>query len=193
MTRPRPPANARAWLPKEVCVTAQSARRPTLIRNASLAIVWDGAGGHAYRSDVDLQLGDGQIAAIARGETLRGEDVLDGRGLLLLPGLIDIHAHPSTEPALRGVREDHGVKEQQMTGLYERSQAFRLDAEGRSAAARRRGTSPPGGGERPRRRGRPPRGGRGSCAVGKATARASHRIEWMGAPLSHRCGGGQQL
>jgi cytosine/adenosine deaminase-related metal-dependent hydrolase len=34
--------------------------------------------------------------------------VLDGSGLLLLPGLIDIHAHPSTEPALRGVREDHG-------------------------------------------------------------------------------------
>jgi 5-methylthioadenosine/S-adenosylhomocysteine deaminase len=115
-------------------VRAQSARRPTLIRNASLAIVWDGAG-HAYRSDVDVQLGEGEIAAIARGETLRGDDVLDGRGLLLLPGLIDIHAHPSTEPALRGVREDHGVREQQMTGLYERSQAFRLDAEGRAAAA----------------------------------------------------------
>jgi len=39
-----------------------------------------------------------------------------------LPGLIDIHSHPSTEPGFRGLREDHGVPEQQMTGLHERSQ-----------------------------------------------------------------------
>ena len=36
--------------------------------------------------------------------------------MLALPGLINIHSHPSTEPGYRGVREDHGVPEQQMTG-----------------------------------------------------------------------------
>ena len=37
--------------------------------------------------------------------------------LLALPGLVNIHSHPTTEPGYRGVREDHGVPEQQMTGL----------------------------------------------------------------------------
>jgi cytosine/adenosine deaminase-related metal-dependent hydrolase len=113
-----------------------AARRPSLIRNAAVAIVWDGTG-HRYRSHVDLRLENGQIAAIAPGGSLvpaPGEDALEGLGSMLMPGLIDIHSHPSTEPALRGVREDHGVPEQQMTGLYERSQAFRLDTEGRKAA-----------------------------------------------------------
>ena len=55
--------------------------------------------------------------------------------MLALPGLVNIHSHPSTEPGYRGVREDHGVPEQQMTGLMERLQAFRLDDDGRQGAA----------------------------------------------------------
>ena len=61
--------------------------------------------------------------------------MLDGTGMLALPGLINIHSHPSTEPGYRGVREDHGVPEQQMTGLMERLQAFRLPDDGRAVAA----------------------------------------------------------
>jgi cytosine/adenosine deaminase-related metal-dependent hydrolase len=90
-----------------------------------------------YRTDVDVRLADGQIVEIASGGTLKpGSDdtVLEGRGFLLMPGLVDIHSHPSTEPSFRGIREDHGVPEQYMTGLHERSQAFRLDAAGRKAA-----------------------------------------------------------
>jgi hypothetical protein len=41
-----------------------------------------------------------------------------------MPGLIDIHSHPSTEPFFRGIREEHGVPAMFMSGLYERSQAF---------------------------------------------------------------------
>ncbi len=55
--------------------------------------------------------------------------------MLALPGLVNIHSHPSTEPGYRGVREDHGVPEQQMTGLMERLQAFRLGDDGRQGAA----------------------------------------------------------
>jgi len=118
-------------------VATKGATRPSLIRNASWAIVWDRDRGHAYRTDVDVRLADGEIAEIAPGGTLRaapGDTVLEGRGFLLMPGLVDIHSHPSTEPSFRGLREDHGVPEQYMTGLHERSQAFRLDSEGRKAA-----------------------------------------------------------
>ena len=37
--------------------------------------------------------------------------IVNGSGLLVLPGLIDLHAHPSTEPAQRGIREEHLVPE----------------------------------------------------------------------------------
>ena len=112
-------------------MTAKSVTRPSLIRNASWAIVWEASRGHAYRTDVDVRLANGQIGEIAPGGTLQagpGDSVLEGRGFLLMPGLVDIHSHPSTEPSFRGLREDHGVPEQYMTGLHERSQAFRLDA-----------------------------------------------------------------
>src|SRR5947207_5322733 len=119
-------------------MTARNATRPSLIRNASWAIGWDGGGGHAYRSNVDVRLRDGQIVAIAPGgtlETTAADVLLEARGLMLMPGLVDIHSHPSTEPGFRGVREDHGVPEQQMTGLMERLQAFRMPDDGRQGAA----------------------------------------------------------
>lgn len=123
-------------------MTAKRVTRPTLIRNASWVIAFDatgrsGAGRHVYRRDVDLKLADGAITEIAAGGTLKpgkGDTALDARGKLVMPGLVNIHSHPSTEPAYRGVREDHGVPEQNMTGLFERSQAFNLDVPGRRAA-----------------------------------------------------------
>src|ERR1700730_8374691 len=62
--------------------------------------------------------------------------VIDGKDRLVLPGLIDIHSHPDHEPLYRGVREEHGLRNMYMTGLYERSQAFSApDDEARAASA----------------------------------------------------------
>jgi len=49
---------------------------------------------------------------------------------------VNVHARPTSEPANRDVREDHGVPGQGMTGLFERLQAFRLDRAGNKAAMR---------------------------------------------------------
>ncbi|MCA0302241.1 MAG: amidohydrolase family protein [Proteobacteria bacterium] len=115
------------------------ASRPTSIRNLSWAVVGDdGARRHVYRRAVDLFLKDGRIEAITPAGARpaeANEPAIDGSGLLALPGLVNIHSHPTTEPGYRGVREDHGVPEQQMTGLIERLQAFRLPEAGRAAAA----------------------------------------------------------
>jgi 5-methylthioadenosine/S-adenosylhomocysteine deaminase len=113
--------------------------RPASIRNVAWAVVRDGsASRHVYRRDVDLFLKDGRIVEITPAGARppqANEPALDGTGMLALPGLVNIHSHPTTEPGYRGVREDHGVPEQQMTGLIERLQAFRLGEDGRSAAA----------------------------------------------------------
>lgn len=113
--------------------------RPNSIRNLSWAVVRDGTHRrHVYRRDVDLHLKEGRIVEIAPAGARPsgpGEVTIDGTGMLALPGLVNIHSHPSTEPVYRGVREDHGVPEQQMTGLMERLQAFRLGDDGRQGAA----------------------------------------------------------
>lgn len=115
------------------------ASRPTSIRNLPWAVVRDGQNRrHVYRRNIDIFLNDGKISEITPAgvrPTGPGEEAIDGSGYLALPGLINIHSHPSTEPGYRGVREDHGVPEQQMTGLMERLQAFRLGDDGRQSAA----------------------------------------------------------
>lgn len=114
---------------------------PVLIRDAAWAVLWDApARRHTYAHGVDVLLDGGRVAAVARHDpdapVPAGAEVVDGRRLLVMPGLVNIHTHPTTEPATRGVREDHGVAEQQMTGLFERLQAFRLDQAGQAAAMR---------------------------------------------------------
>lgn len=121
-------------------MTTATVSRPSLIRNASWAILLDASSSaprNVYRRDVDLRIADGRIAAIAAGGSMPvapGDTVINARGMLVMPGLVNIHSHPSTEPSYRGLREDHGVPEQFMTGLFERSQAFSLDVPGKRAA-----------------------------------------------------------
>lgn len=108
----------------------------TLIRNAAWSVLWDGQA-HAYARGRDILIENGLITSITphAAAPFDGE-VIDAAGMLVLPGLVNIHAHPTTEPGMRGVREDHGVPEQQMSGLFERAQAYALDEAGREAAMR---------------------------------------------------------
>ena len=54
---------------------------------------------------------------------------------MVMPGLIDVHAHPGHEASYRGIREEHGVPEMYMSGLFERGGAYWPDEEGRLACA----------------------------------------------------------
>jgi cytosine/adenosine deaminase-related metal-dependent hydrolase len=106
----------------------------TWIRNAAWIVAWDAASGrHAYLRDADLAFSGNTIVHVGRNYRGAADQVIDGRALMLIPGLVDIHSHPSTEPFFRGIREEHGLPSMFMTGLYERALAFRTDAEGRRA------------------------------------------------------------
>ncbi|MEE8532857.1 MAG: amidohydrolase family protein [Alphaproteobacteria bacterium] len=108
----------------------------TCIRNAAWVAAWDAAAErHVYRRDVDVVFSGDTIAFVGRDYGGDVDEVIDGRDLFVMPGLVDIHSHPATEPAQKGVREEHGVREMYMTGLYERMQAFHLDEDGCRAAA----------------------------------------------------------
>jgi 5-methylthioadenosine/S-adenosylhomocysteine deaminase len=109
----------------------------TVIRNADWVIVWDeGAGHHSYRRNTDIAFADNTIVFVGQNYPGAADHLIDGKDRLVLPGLIDIHAHPEHEPLYRGVREEHGLRNMHMTGLYERSQAFAAtDDEARAASA----------------------------------------------------------
>ena len=76
----------------------------TLIRDARVAIAWDAdSAAHVYRRDVDVAFSPAGIAFV--GTAYPGpepERTVDGRGFLVMPGLVDIHSHPSEEPMNKG-------------------------------------------------------------------------------------------
>lgn len=109
----------------------------TLIRRADWVIAWDEARQRqVYRRSVDVAFTGDCIDFIGAGYSGTADRLIDGAGLMVMPGLIDIHSHPHHEPLYRGIREEHGVANMHMTGLYERGQAFSApDDEGRAASA----------------------------------------------------------
>ncbi|TVQ34485.1 MAG: N-ethylammeline chlorohydrolase [Geminicoccaceae bacterium] len=97
----------------------------TLIQNAAWVVAWDAAAQeHVYRKDVDVAFTDDRIVHVGPGFTGTADRSVDGRSVMVMPGLVNIHAHPQHEPSYRGIREEHGLRNQYMTGLYERSQAY---------------------------------------------------------------------
>jgi 5-methylthioadenosine/S-adenosylhomocysteine deaminase len=109
----------------------------TVVRRADWVIAWgEAAGHHGYRRHVDVAFADNQIVFVGPNYTGPADRVIDGTDRMVMPGLIDIHSHPEHEPLFRGVREEHGVRNMHMSGLYERSQAFSApDDEARAASA----------------------------------------------------------
>jgi len=105
--------------------------------NLDWAVAWDSTSDRqTYLRHADLTVDADRIVALEpHRERSDAAEWIDGRGLMALPGLIDLHAHPSLEPLFRGIREDHGVPEHYMSGLFERSQAYWPDEDAMLCAA----------------------------------------------------------
>src|SRR5262245_53676122 len=108
-----------------------------IIRNAAWVVAWDAAAQfHIYRRDVDLTIEGDVIAAIGPTASRKSGNAveIDGRGFAILPGFINIHAHPSSEPMLKGLTDEVGSRQLYMSSLYEYLPLFEADPEGRRAA-----------------------------------------------------------
>jgi 5-methylthioadenosine/S-adenosylhomocysteine deaminase len=101
----------------------------TLVRNADWLVAWDKAapadqpdlygGRHAFLEGGDLVYEADRISFVGRGYDGPRDEVIDARGMLLLPGFVDIHSHPATEPLLKGLAEERKSRQLQMSSLYE--------------------------------------------------------------------------
>ena len=81
----------------------------TLIRNCRFAVVWDDeAKSHVYRSNVDVVMAKDRIAFIGDNYSDESDRVMDGANFLVMPGLIDIHSHPFSEPMNKGMWDEVG-------------------------------------------------------------------------------------
>ena len=98
----------------------------TVIRNAGTLIAWDGAA-HAYMPGADLAFDNGTITFVGRGYTGSFDTEIDAAGLMVMPGLVNIHTHPSSEPINKGLLDEIGSPGLYNSSLYEYMPLFRGD------------------------------------------------------------------
>lgn len=107
----------------------------TLVRGARAAIAWDGdAGTHVYRADVDVAFSADGILYVGPGYDGPVGREIDGADFLVMPGLVDIHSHPSEEPFNKGLWDEVGSPKLYNTSLYEFLPVLERDAEGVKAS-----------------------------------------------------------
>lgn len=110
--------------------------RTVCIRNAAWVVGWDEAvQDHCYRRGIDVVFTGGTIDFV--GERYAGivDEEIDGSGLCVMPGLVNIHAHPTNQPITRGVREEMGNPKLYGTALYDRTELWAADEDGLLAGA----------------------------------------------------------
>jgi len=110
--------------------------RTTLIRNASFLVAYDAAtDSHSYRRDCDIVFTDDRIVHIGPGFTGHVDETIDASRLMVMPGLVDIHSHPASEPLNKGWNDELGSAKLWGSSLYEFMPLFRPDAQGIPACA----------------------------------------------------------
>jgi len=107
----------------------------TLIRNADWIVARSADGKrHEYLRDADLAFTDDRIAFVGRTYPGKADREIAGRGRMVLPGLVNIHSHPASEPFNKGLMEERGSPRLGMSSLYEYMLLVRPDDEAKRAA-----------------------------------------------------------
>lgn len=107
----------------------------TLIENISWLIGWDGEQGrHAYWQDVDLAFEGNTISFVGRGYDGSVARRISGRNRLVMPGFVNIHSHPTSEPLRRGMTDEITSPGFHHSSLYEFLPVFASTPESANAS-----------------------------------------------------------
>lgn len=107
----------------------------TVIRGAAQVVAWDGAA-HVTMPDADVAFEGGTLSFVGRAYAGPADVEVDGRGLMVMPGLVNIHSHPSNEPLNKGMLDEIGSPGLYNSSLYEYMPIFRGDPEAVQHCAR---------------------------------------------------------
>ncbi len=106
----------------------------TVIRNCAWAITraaHDDA--HAYRQGIDIVFSSDGFLHVGPGYAGAADMEIDGRRLMAMPGLVNIHCHSGDEPIAKGLFEDVGTAALWGNALYEFSALVDSDADAKDA------------------------------------------------------------
>jgi 5-methylthioadenosine/S-adenosylhomocysteine deaminase len=105
----------------------------TVFRNAAWLVAWENDW-HVYRRNSDLVIEGSYVVFI--GDTYQGPagNEIDCSERLVLPGFINVHAHPSSEPLRKGLTDETRSPGFWHSSLYEFLPVFQNDAEGMVAS-----------------------------------------------------------
>jgi cytosine/adenosine deaminase-related metal-dependent hydrolase len=102
----------------------------TVIRNAAWVVAWNSAAGrHHYLRDVDVAFVGNRITHVGAYEGPADTEI-SGRDLMVMPGLINIHSHPTSEPLRKGITDETRSPNFYHSSLYEFLTVFNNDEEG---------------------------------------------------------------
>jgi len=107
----------------------------TVIRNVDWIVAHEGGAGHIYASG-DVAFSGDALTHVGGSYTGTADREIDGRGFMVMPGLVNIHSHPASEPLNKGWNDEIGSPKLYNSSLYEIMPIFRPDTEGVKAAFR---------------------------------------------------------
>src|SRR3982750_2373824 len=104
--------------------------KTTRFRGLDVAVAWDEAEQrHVYLEDADLVIKGNEIVHLGPDFAGPTDKVGDGAGFMAIPGFVNVHSHPFSEPANKGLTEEFGSDKLGQSSLYEYLPVFGLDPE----------------------------------------------------------------
>ena len=105
--------------------------KTTVIKNAAWVVSWNqGTGKHQYLRDVDVAFTGNQISHVGGGYDGPADTEISGRDVMVMPGLVNIHSHPTSEPLRKGITDETRSPNFYHSSLYEFLTIFNNDPEG---------------------------------------------------------------
>ena len=102
----------------------------TVIKNADVVVAWDAeASRHVYLHGADVAFEGGTLRYVGPRYEGQADETVDGSGRMVMPGLVNIHSHPSSEPLNKGFLDELGSPALYNSSLYEFMPILRPDAE----------------------------------------------------------------
>src|SRR5689334_6159759 len=92
----------------------------TRIANLDHVVAWDDSEQrHVYLDGADLVFRGNEVVHVGRDYAGKVDATLDGKGFMAIPGLVNVHSHPFSEPANKGLTEEYGSDKLGQSSLYE--------------------------------------------------------------------------
>ncbi len=106
-----------------------------VVRTADWIVAWDEAEqSHIYLEQADLAFRDGEVIFVGKAYEGPADRVIAGAGRMIVPGFVNVHSHPTSEPGNKGVLEELGSERLGQSSLYEFMPVFRIAPEAATAA-----------------------------------------------------------